>query len=478
MTEYGNVLIALSAMRRSGIMEDLREVLGERSIEFMAVAAAMVLHPSASPGIVETLSGTCICGMLGLDAASMSTERIRKVVNGITPAEMAQYFELRSGRSEGSVFILGRPMQLIRRGRNDPAVDWTGNTAPTDLIVTAVNGSGTPLGFLHIDNPSPNLSNIGAVIESYSRSDRDCIFVPDRAISRFVDLGKAAKDMEFIIPFTSDSDRFAEVESSFEDLRCESNRREISESELYVAEKQAWLRLSDGRWGLTVSEEGCGNGMPLKAFMVYDPGLEAREVQVLLHHLDLMKRRFDGISGDQIGMLDEAAGKLVRFLSVSEDSSRRLRVHVRRSEVSRFAERNATILILSSTASWMKVAEAYVARSRFLESLDVLDGGSPWILKHMEKGVNLRNHFFLRLVVLQTVDVIASLLRESGTRLSVDEALMLGASYKLVSIDGTTVRSRRDRRLSRLLTLIDIKETRDPMAFMDKTGRDECLDVE
>lgn len=461
--EYGNVLIVTETARRLGIPEELTGVFGDRGRRLLALALAMALRPSSSDTLDQTLDTTGICDMLGI--GRMSSRDVRETINSITGSEMRRFFERRWLRDRGRVLVYGQMTWL-----SDPVGgrrEMPGMSSDDCCVMLMMTEDGMPVVFHLIYGPLTGTPGITRVMHDMTCRNGDCSFMSDTELSPFVNLREFIRmGVDFMIPYNSSTEQYRCLEDGFRGLMEPENRRTVEGRHYYYTiESSTALVFTQEGYTLVPSTDrrfgGCG--MRLRTYMTFDPRIRSKTLEMIARTAENVRDALNGRrSDDPERSLREVAGPLAPYFRCSTDSDGRMRVTVRRREISELRERSCRMLVLASTASWDAIMNAHFVRLRTIRTMRSLFANPGYLLEHLGRGTDLDGVMFVEYLSMMIYSDLQRRLDEAGeTDLTITDALFIASTYRTVTSDGVTVVSSRSRRVAKVLRVFGIEDPRD-----------------
>ena len=466
---YGDVLIVLSVLERSGVIRDLTEVFGDSAKDIIAIAAAEALNPSCTNNIFQTIRFSCLCDILEIEDARFSVSEIRRSINRISSSDVWKFIESRLCGSENKVLIYGIPVTLA--GYGGESLNGIRGSRFSEFATMAVmfSTSGHVVGYRLIDAPLADVSSISSFVSEVEGIVPRCVYFSDSYASQFFSIDEFILDgISFIVAYGGSSEICVSAFELGRDLISEANLHEHDGKRYYMQEFRAGMVHKDGRYSF-VDVGGPGNQdmYHVTGFFYYDPKISIRYLDNMMFSIKEFKRSIEGRDiKDAESMLASLGGPMAKCLRLATGSDGKVKVTIRRSELSKLREESGRYLVLTSGVGWEDVVAANAIKTRIISGAWQFKR-SPWVLDYTSRGVSMEGQHFIEFLAIIVYTEIQNILDSNGSKLTVEEVLDIASSYKLIQTDGGYIRSARSRRVPGLFKMFDII---DPMDY-DGSGR-------
>jgi transposase len=392
---YGPVCVLDQVQRDMRILDDLRSVYPDLADNVMAAAMAQVIEPGPFDSVHYVVEATAIREMLclrgGLSPSAMSDLSQRL---GQAPTTMDQFFSLRLSASDSDSYALDLT-SISTFGHVGGWGEWGHNRDEEKLrqvnLAMITDAEGIPMMFDLLPGSAADCAVMKELIDRANDLGR-------RGTRAVMDRGfDTAENLHFLLtsgtPFVMPSDEKAEpvkklVTRAVADLRdgmtiasFEGSTYKYVEYELGVVrseedscepEFEYVIAVPRNEKGSAETNQAFDRSLRLKAFVVYDPELAAREFQTLGSKLTDAERRLGNKKfRDPKKKFDELPADVRRCLEWRLEDG--LMILSRKQNALTFADnRNGLFVMMASDGTtWEQMMSAYSTRNQVEEAFNV-----------------------------------------------------------------------------------------------------------
>lgn len=431
---YGDVAIVLSAAVSCGLVEDLKSIFGEHSRDILALVIAQAIYPSTPDRLIRTLYESYICESLGIEIKSFDPNTVLRTINSISNSDVETFFQTRRTRSGHRFMVIPISMSLTE-GMNDPLRSIHGVHCNDDIILSVlIDEKISPVSFMVMRNPANNISNVITMMTRMKDAGIHCTYISDPStsptlrLSQFVD-----NELDFIVPYPISSTQFQMILDDSNDLFDSENYMLADGSR--VKEIEVGLVL-DNRNGYCVGMsdarfKDCRTR--LQAFISFDPKINVGAKNAVNNIIRNVKAELNDMPSDNPEQdLLTAAGSLVDLMKISMNRDGLMKVSVRRDRMELFKQNAGKSLVITSGSSWDEVVRVRSSRNTLLKIVNQYYGGSKWLLRHVDRNVNITSQLFIEYLVMIIYSDIRRTLDDHGIDTSIRDSLQLTSSLKVV----------------------------------------------
>ena len=455
---YGDVALVLSVAKKLSLLEDLEEVFGDRGRRILAVAAAQAVRPSSSDTVNRTLRESHILESLGIDTSCPDRRWVVDTINSFDHRDTERFFKNRGKRSNGRLFLMPLTFSLSK-DTNDPLGSIYPQLKSDSVTMTLMTDiEGNLVGFVVMSDPLMDSSSLIGLMNHLRDVGRRPLYISDTFSAptiRLTDL--VTNDVDFILPYPMSSVQYSSLTKStkdvFDDVDSigEDGSRIVEECVGMIADRESnqFITRSDPRF------DDCG--IRLRAFMSYNPNINADAIESVNKIVKSTKLRLNGMrSDDPEASLRFVAGEFSSLLRVSTDRDGMMKVSVRRDAMTRFRQNAGRALVVTSGSGWEGIARTRAIRKDLLDSIHQYYRGSKWMMEYRGHGIIGYNHMFIEFLVIMIYSEIHKILISEGFKEEVDEALRIASTLKLLITPAGNILVSVDRETKKLLKAFGI----------------------
>lgn len=462
---YGDSLIVHTVAEGLGLLDDIREVFGDRAPDVSSVALAYALCQLSSSALSTVVSSSYIGELAGRGSPFMTKMQAKEALDGISQQRIEQFFALRHARSRGRAFFYAYPTYTPEghrhpiRGMSDVNID------DSRVCLMSLTETGMPLGYSVIADKMEKSRALTERIIGICLRHPEAVLISDTLLSPMLDLPLLiASGVNFALPFVGTSQRYRDVEPDYRDVSDPRYLRRFDRDEYYLKEGRSGIRVvGDGYETVPESDPGfSGAQHSIRTFMCYDPRMRADAERSMKSVLSELRSNLVGnLSSDPEKDLVLTAGPYSRFLKVDLDDEGRMRVTTRRKEIAEFHRDAGKTVVFLSTSGWDDIIAGRIARTRFTNALDARLRDPPENEMHRGSRADSNPQFFVDYISMCIhIELRSRMDRKHVKDVSVRDALAIASTYRLV-IDGDSMEYSRDRNVGRILRILDIPDSVD-----------------
>lgn len=216
VSNHGDVLLALTMAERMGILDDLRQVFGERHKRILAVILAQTIRPSMSDRLDVVFEMSGLSEVLGMDR--MTSDDVYDAVSDISREDMSSFFRRRHIRNPGVRFVYALAIPVVSEGAVSSVTMGSAGISDCVTIVIMMSQSGELIEFRSLGRIQDSIGAIGGILGDVEDGE-ECVFIPDARLSPYLDLsGLVRSGIGFAIPFVPPSIQFGAVHQDYADV--------------------------------------------------------------------------------------------------------------------------------------------------------------------------------------------------------------------------------------------------------------------
>lgn len=457
---YGDALIAYEIARKIGMIDDLRDVFGNRAPAILALALAEAIHPTSFDTVDTIIGSSYLPKLAGLERKA-SVKSTRDTVNSIQYDEVRRYFKLRYGGHSERLYAFAYPMTVYNGIRNS-AMGASDVSTVTEVIIAVTNAMGDPIEFNSIGGIENIPNAVRRLMEDINRT-AECIFISDPSISPYLSVpALIAEETEFGITYDSRSEQYHAVISDYADVTSPDYRREYGTYAFHIKEGRIGYIQTDKKWDLVPQSDPRYKkaDFSLSAFVCYDPHIHSQAMRDLRRSLSDIRRHLNGCIFDGSGQqLIEMTGQYARFFLYSTDNDGRTRLKVRRGEISKYGSHAGKTLISMSSVTLNDIMTVRIARSRLSYVVNRFYHRTQDLRKYSGKGICTETQMFIEFLAMTVYSEVKRLLDAAGVLdLDVEDVFTIASTYRVIVTSEGVFRSSHSPRVARVLKIMDIDE--------------------
>ena len=450
--DYGDSTALLSIADDIGLVDDLRAIFPKIYREILAICVSEAIRPSPIDVVTKHLRITGTCELLGIPHPS--SKSITSVLSDVNHESNQKFVELRVHRNNGghTLYHIGKPITLDERP-NSTAM------SRMDLIM-GLDSNGLPMLITANDE---ELSNPHILLETVDlcMDDNSPVLLSN---SHDINLGGLADLIShhprFAVSVHHPSELMTIILPRFEGLESKTNMTVYKGMRCYVRHIPMSLTGSPNGWKLEDTEWD-DHGSRLDVWVCYNRTHAERIRNNLLQYLEGIVKELNNRSFDRPQQSFEAiSGNMSVFIDRSVGPDGVMHISMNKRRIGDFVRLQSSFAVIGRGLSWDEIMSSRSGAVRVKKEMDRIDAGL-WAVK--SKGVsNIHGLLLVDLITVMLRTELQRRLDESGSEISVDEALYVASSWKIMCIDGKLIRGFAEREVSRIFRLLDIDDIKFP----------------
>ena len=468
--DYGNVILIKHIAEELGILSDLEYSFGTAAKGTMALAMAQAMSPTAFMDTEYTIDGSYIRESLNLERMEFTSQRLSEVTKTLGEATgcTEDLFALRAKRCSDATFLYDITSQSTYSdidGNAEYGHNRDGESLKQMNIGLLTDKEGIPAAFDLFPGSVSDITTLRRLVSDMKERSPQCRLIADRGFESASNIAlMMSEDIDFIIPCTIDTKAMKSLATEFSKdvMRPEYDR--IHNGHVYSVRETSVgiVRNEDGGYSyVTESDGGFENSeYKVKAYVCFDSKKRSDEEQELKSALMKIIKDLDGRKArDPEAVFAKRAKWASKYLEMSLDDGGRMRIGYRQNAMSFFRNRAGMFIMMTPTADWETVMTSYDARDNVEKAFDIfkseLDG------KRMRTGdpVRARGRFLIKFLALMIRVRMQNVIAASRFRdLTVENALLSAATYKIIDEKGLKVRTEKTKRVREIFELFGVED--------------------
>lgn len=462
VSNHGDVLLALTMAERMGILDDLRQVFGERHKRILAVILAQTIRPSMSDRLDVVFEMSGLSEVLGMDR--MTSDDVYDAVSDISREDMSSFFRRRHIRNPGVRFVYALAIPVVSEGAVSSVTMGSAGISDCVTIVIMMSQSGELIEFRSLGRIQDSIGAIGGILGDVEDGE-ECVFIPDARLSPYLDLsGLVRSGIGFAIPFVPPSIQFGAVHQDYADVEGKEFQRNDMGNRYHLMTGRTWVRWSPEGYSLVPSSDPCHRecDFVLPSYMCYDPREYRRVSESMRIAIESFRTQLDGkVFEDPDREFSRIVGPWSRVLRHSEDECGRMSVSVRRKELSKILGQSGKTFVLSSSVTWDDLLAAHDARVRADRAVSQYHRGAQSLLNYHCSRIDSESFVFIEFIVVMIYKQMQKMLDDGSVPdMDIEKAFLIASTDRVVHTDEGDFRSSHSRKLARVYRLFQVDPSR------------------
>lgn len=468
--DYGNVILIKHIAEELGIDHDLDYSFGTAAKGTMALAMAQAMSPTAFMDTEYTIEGSYIRESLNLETMEFTSQRLSEVTKMLGEATgcMEDLFALRAKRCSDATFLYDITSQSTysdMEGNAEFGHNRDGESLRQMNIGLLTDKEGVPVAFDLFPGSVSDITTLKRLVGDMKNRSPNCRLIADRGFESATNLAEMmAEDIDFIIPCTINTKAVKSLVTEFSRDVMKPEYDRIHNGHVYSVKETTIGLVSDGDEGyayVTETDEGFEDAeYKVKAYVCFDSKKRSDDEQELKSSLMKIINDLDGKKArDPEATFAKKAKWASKYLEMSLDEEGKMKIGYKQNAMSFFRNRAGMFVMLTPTADWNTVMTSYDARNNVEMAFDILK--SELDGKRMRTGdpVRARGRFLIKFLALMIRVRMQNIIAASKFKdLTVENALLSTATYKIIDEKGLKVRTEKTKRVRQIFELFGVDD--------------------
>jgi len=468
--DYGNVILIKHIAEELGIDHDLDYSFGTAAKGTMALAMAQAMSPTAFMDTEYTIEGSYIRESLNLETMEFTSQRLSEVTKMLGEATgcMEDLFALRAKRCSDATFLYDITSQSTysdMEGNAEFGHNRDGESLRQMNIGLLTDKEGVPVAFDLFPGSVSDITTLKRLVGDMKNRSPNCRLIADRGFESATNLAEMmAEDIDFIIPCTINTKAVKSLVTEFSRDVMKPEYDRIHNGHVYSVKETTIGLVSDGDEGyayVTETDEGFKDAeYKVRAYVCFDSKKRSDDEQELKSSLMKIINDLDGKKArDPEATFARKAKWASKYLEMSLDEEGKMKIGYKQNAMSFFRNRAGMFVMLTPTADWNTVMTSYDARNNVEMAFDILK--SELDGKRMRTGdpVRARGRFLIKFLALMIRVRMQNIIAASKFKdLTVENALLSTATYKIIDEKGLKVRTEKTKRVRQIFELFDVDD--------------------
>lgn len=468
--DYGNVILIKHIAEELGIDHDLDYSFGTAAKGTMALAMVQAMSPTAFMDTEYTIEGSYIRESLNLETMEFTSQRLSEVTKMLGEATgcMEDLFALRAKRCSDATFLYDITSQSTysdMEGNAEFGHNRDGESLRQMNIGLLTDKEGVPVAFDLFPGSVSDITTLKRLVGDMKNRSPNCRLIADRGFESATNLAEMmAEDIDFIIPCTINTKAVKSLVTEFSRDVMKPEYDRIHNGHVYSVKETTIGLVSDGDEGyayVTETDEGFKDAeYKVKAYVCFDSKKRSDDEQELKSSLMKIINDLDGKKArDPEATFARKAKWASKYLEMSLDEEGKMKVEYKQNAMSFFRNRAGMFVMLTPTADWNTVMTSYDARNNVEMAFDILK--SELDGKRMRTGdpVRARGRFLIKFLALMIRVRMQNIIAASKFKdLTVENALLSTATYKIIDEKGLKVRTEKTKRVRQIFELFGVDD--------------------
>ena len=468
--DYGNVILIKHVAEGLGILNDLEYSFGTAARGTMALAMAQAMAPTAFMDTEYTIEGSYIRESLGLERMDYTSQRLSEITKTLGEATgcMEDLFALRAKRCSDPTFLYDITSQSTyseMAGNAEYGHNRDGESLKQMNLGLLTDKEGVPVAFDLFPGSISDITTLKRLVDDMKVRSPNCRLIADRGFESAGNLAMMMSEgIDFIIPCTINTKAVKSLITDFSKDTMKPEFDRIHNGHVYSVKETVLGLLRDGDGGYAYVTESDGSfsdsQFRVKAYVCFDSKKRSDDEQELKTSLMGIIRELDGKKvRDPEAVFAKKAKWASKYLEMTVDDDNRLHIGYKQNAMSFFRNRAGMFVMLTPTADWETAMTSYDARNNVEMAFDILK--SELDGKRMRTGdpVRARGRFLVKFLALMIRVRMQNVISASGSKdLTVENALMATATYKIIDENGLKVRTEKTKRTRKIFELFGVED--------------------
>lgn len=453
-----------------GILHDLEYSFGTAARGTLALAMAQAMAPTAFMDTEYTIDGSYIRESLDLERMDYTSQRLSEITKtlGEETGCMEDLFALRAKRCSDSTFLYDITSQSTYSEMNGNAEyghNRDGESLKQMNLGLLTDKEGIPVAFDLFPGSVSDITTLKRLVNDMKIRSPNCRLVADRGFESASNLAMMMSEgIDFIIPCTINTKTVKTLITDFSKDTMKPEFDRIHNGHVYSVKETTLglIRNGDGGYAyVTETDEGFDDSeLKVRAYVCFDSKKRSDDEQELKAALMRIIKDLDGKKAkDPEAVFAKKAKWASKYLEMTLDDEGRMHIGYRQNAMSFFRNRAGMFVMLTPTADWDTVMTSYDARNNVEMAFNILK--SELDGKRMRTGdpVRARGRFLVKFLALMIRVRMQNIISESRFKdLTMENALLATATYKIIDENGLKVRTEKTKRTREIFELFGVED--------------------
>lgn len=467
--DYGNVILIKHIAESIGMDYDLEYSFGTAARGTMALAIAQAMAPTPFMDTQYTIESSYIRESLDLDTMDFSSQRLSEIMTILGEATgcTEDLFALRAKRCSDPTFlydITSHSTYSEMDGNAEYGHNRDGESMKQINLGLLTDKEGLPVAFDIFPGSISDITTLKRLVGDMKKRSPQCRLVADRGFESANNVALMLNSgIDFIMPCTINCKALKSIVTDFsrDVMKPEYDRMHCGHVYSVKERHLGVMKFDDDQYCYVADDEpeyqSCE--IKVKAYVCFDSKKRSDDEQELKTAL---MNIINELNGKKVRKPEEYFQKKAKWMSKYLDMTVKdgmMRIEYKQNAMSFFRNRAGMFVMLTPDAEWDVVMTSYDARDNVEKAFDILktelDG------KRMRTGdpVRARGRFLVKFLALMIRVKMQNTISDKGPKdLTVENALLSAATYKIIDEKGLKVRTEKSKRVRQIFELFGVDD--------------------